>query len=147
MNVQIIKQSAPNWLTVAEYAETCSWDACARMALYMRNNKFTDWERIFLAEKSDIFIGFCALLKAPNHFPEFEGKPFVKWLFVDENNRGHRISQILIESAAKYSNQLGYDKIYLTTWHQGLYEKYGFVKIGEKEMRENYCESIYEKTT
>ena len=115
------------------------------MALFMRNNKFTDWERIFVAEENDHYIGFCALLKASNHFPQIENNPFLKWLFIEENHRGQRISQTLIESASEYVKQLGYKKIFLTTWHKGLYEKYGFINIGEQEMREGYFESIYEK--
>lgn len=47
--------------------------------------------------------------------------------------------------SAGYAKQLGYDKIYLTTWHKGLYEKYGFEKICEKEVRDGYFEAVYMK--
>ena len=144
MNIHIISKTDALWIPVADYAETCSWDACARLATFMREDKFTDWERIFVAEDNDTFMGFCALIK-PQGFPGIEYNPLLKWLFVEEKYRGQRLSQKLLETAAEYAKQLGYDKLFLTTWHKGLYEKYGFVKIGDKEVREGYSESIYEK--
>ena len=71
--------------------------------------------------------------------------PLIKWLFVEEQYRGQRLGQRLIESASEYAKEIGYEQIFLTTWHKGLYEKYGFVKICDKEMREGYFEGIYGK--
>lgn len=143
MTIHIIEKTDLLWLPVAEYAETCSWDACARMAASMREGGFNDWERIFIAEENGNFMGFCALLK-PQNFPGLEYAPLLKWLFVDEKYRGQRLSQKLIEEAAKYSKNLGYGQIFLTTWHKCLYEKYGFIKICDKEVRDGYFEGVYE---
>ncbi|MDR0946669.1 MAG: GNAT family N-acetyltransferase [Ruminococcus sp.] len=144
MNVIEITESHLLWLKVAEYAESCSWDACKRMATHMKNSGFTDWERLFVAEENGYFEGFCALLKA-QPFPGDEYRPLLKWLFVDEKYRGHRLSESLIDTAADYAKSIGFDKLYLTTWHIDLYEKYGFVKLCDKEVREGYSEGIYEK--
>ena len=145
MNIHIIHQIDSLWIPVAKYAETCSWDACARMAMAMREGKFNDWERLFVAEENGVFAGFCALLK-PKGFTGLENAPLIKWLFVEEKYRGQRLSQRLIEAASKYAKELGYNQISLTTWHNGLYEKYGFIKIYDKEMREGYYEGVYGKT-
>lgn len=144
MNINMIEKTNSLWLPVAEYADTCSWDACARMAAFMREGKFNDWERIFIAEENGDFMGFCALIK-PQGFPGLEYTPLLKWLFVSEKYRGQRLSQKLIEAAVEYAKNLGYDQIFLTTWHKGLYEKYGFVKICDKEVRNGYFEGIYVK--
>lgn len=144
MNIHIMKESDPLWLPVAEYADACSWNACQRMTVFMREGKCNDWERIFVAEENGAFMGFCALLKQQN-FPGSEYVPLLKWLFVSEKYRGQRLSQKLIEAAAKYAKTLGYNQIFLTTWHKGLYEKYGFVKICDKEVRDGYSEGIYAK--
>ena len=144
MTIHIITQTDPLWLPVADFADTCSWDACARMASFMRDAKFNDWERVFVAEEADVLMGFCALIK-PQGFPGQEYCPLIKWLFVSEEYRGQRLSQKLIDVATKYADKLGYDRIYLTTWHTGLYEKYSFVKLCEKEVRAGYSEGIYEK--
>ena len=136
MKIHMISKTDALWISIADYAETCSWDACARMATFMRENKFVDWEKVFM--------GFCALIK-PKGFPGSEYNPLLKWLFVEEQYRGQRLSQKLIEAVAEYAKELGYDQIFLTTWHKGLYEKYGFVKICEKEVRDGYFEGIYVK--
>lgn len=137
MTIHTITSSNPLWLAVADYAEICSWDACKRMASFMREDKFNDWERIFIAEESGEFMGFCAL---GNHD---EYNPLIKWVFVDEKYRGQRLSQKLIDTAADYAKSIGFTSVFLTTWHIGLYERYGFVKLCDKEMRPNYYEGVY----
>ena len=145
MNIHIIDQTDPLWLPLAGYAGTCSWNACARMATFMREGKFHDWERLIVAEENGVFMGFCALADAQGtSVPECN--PLLKWLFVEEKYRGKRLSQKLIEATAGYAKTLGYNKLFLTTWHIGLYEKYGFSKIYDKEIREGYVEGVYEKT-
>lgn len=144
MIIHTISNADPLWLPVAKFAQICSWDACARMAAFMREDRFTDWERIIVAEENGAFMGFCALIK-PQAFPGTEYNPLIKWLFVSEEYRGHRLSQKLLETAEKYAKELGYDQVYLTTWHNGLYEKYGFVKLCDKEVRDGYFEGIYKK--
>ena len=145
MNIHIIQPTDSLWLPVAEYAGTCSWGAGERMAAAMKESGFNDCERLFVAEENGDFMGFCALTN-PQNFPVIaEYNPWIRWVFVDEKYRGRRLSQKLLEAVADYAKTLGYDKVFLSTWHIGLYEKYGFVKICEKEMREGYYEGIYEK--
>ena len=144
MNIYVIASDDPRWLPAAAYAETCSWDACARMAAFMREGRFTDGERLFVAEENGILMGFCALMQAQG-FPGPEYAPLVKWIFVEEKYRGKRLSQKLIDRAAAYAKETGCGEIFLTTWHRGLYEKYGFVKICDKEVRAGYFEGIYGK--
>ncbi|MDR1687472.1 MAG: GNAT family N-acetyltransferase [Clostridiales bacterium] len=146
MFVNVVDKNSPVWLSVAGYADTCSWDACARMALFMRKGKFTDWERIIAAEENGEYLGFCAI-KKPEGFPGFEYSPLIKWVFVEEKHRGKRISQKLLECACDYAGKIGFNSVYLTTWHKGLYEKYGFVKLFDKEKSDGYFEGIYEKKT
>ena len=145
MNIHIIQQTDSLWIPVAEYANTCSWDACAKMAAEMRDGKFNDWERVFVAEENGNFMGFCALINPQNHPIIAEYKPYIRCVFVDEKYRGQRLSQKLLKAVDEYAKKLGYDKVFLSTWHIGLYEKYGFVKICDKEMRSGYYEGIYEK--
>lgn len=53
-------------------------------------------------------------------------------MFVDEEYRGKRYSEKLINAALEYTGELGFERIYLVSDHVNLYEKYGFVKIDEK---------------
>jgi GNAT superfamily N-acetyltransferase len=145
MDIHIITKTDSLWIPVAEYAQTCSWNACERMASFMKDGKFMNWERVFVAEDNGFFMGFCALVK-PQGFPGSEYTPLIKWVFVEEKYRGQRLSQKLIDAVSSYAKELGYNQIFLTTWHKGLYEKYGFVKLCDKEARSGYIEGIYRKT-
>ena len=144
MTIHIINNSDTHWIPVSEYAGNCSWDACARMASFMREGKFNGWERVFVSEEDGNYMGFCALVQS-QLFPGAEYNPLLKWLFVGEKYRGQRLSQRLIETVCEYAKEIGYNQVFLTTWHKGLYEKYGFVKLCDKEMRDGYFEGIYRK--
>ena len=106
----------------------------SRIAKFMREGGFSGWERIIVATDGEDIMGFCALIKQSG-FQGQEYCPLVKWLFVDEKYRGKRLSERILPAASEYAAQLGFDKIYLTTWHVGLYEKYGFVRLCSKEVR------------
>ena len=144
MNIHTLAETDLLWPSVADFAETCSWDACARMATFMREGALNEWQRVFVAEEQGDYLGFCALVKSQD-FPGLAYNPLIKWLFVGEKYRGKRLSEKLLETAAGYAKEMGYDKIFLTTWHIGLYEKYRFEKIFEKEVRDGYIESVYKK--
>ncbi len=64
-------------------------------------------------------------------------------MFIDEAYRGHRLSQKLIEYAMKYLKSIGFDKVYIVSNHENLYEKYGFAVIGRKIASWGSEEKIY----
>lgn len=53
-------------------------------------------------------------------------------MFVGEKFRGQRISQKLIKEAMAYTKELGFERIYLVSDHENLYEKYGFSVVDKK---------------
>ena len=57
--------------------------------------------------------------------------PFIGFVFVDEKSRGKRVSERMINVASDYARSIGYERIYIMSGEQGLYEKYGFEKIGD----------------
>lgn len=133
MKITIMNATHPAWETAAAYADGCSWRAGAYLARLMRENRFAAWERVFAAFDGEKPVGFCTLT-AKDEMPEtFAYTPFIGFVFVDEAYRGRRISEHLIAAACAYAKTLGYEKVYLTSDEQGLYEKYGFVKNGEVE--------------
>lgn len=105
------------WEAVAAYAEGCSWRAGKGLAQQMRESRFQEWERVFTLVEVD-----C--LDVPY-------RPFIGYVFVGEPYRGRRLSERLIRAAMAYAGGLGYPQVYICTDHIGLYEKYGFRKIGE----------------
>lgn len=114
-----------------EFADQCSWKAGPVLAVKMKENAFCDWERVFITCNNDRIVGFATLL-AKDELPTcFEYSPFIGFLFVDESFRGHRLSQLMINAAVSYARNLGYNRVYILSGEIGLYEKYGFEKIGD----------------
>ena len=50
---------------------------------------------------------------------------------IDEKYRGHRLSGKLIDTACGIARWQGFSTIYIMSGEVGLYEKYGFEKIGD----------------
>ena len=55
--------------------------------------------------------------------------PYIGYLFVDEKWRGNRLSQRLIIYSMSYLKSVGFDKVYLVSDHENLYEKYGLLRF------------------
>ncbi len=124
------------WNDTMSFAAKCSWKAGAYLSEKMANNEFREWERVFCAVENGKVTGFCTLTEKDELPPEYDFKPFIGFVFVDEQYRGKRLSKLLIDHAASYARELGYQKIYIMSGEIGLYEKYGFKKIGD-------CKTIY----
>lgn len=56
--------------------------------------------------------------------------PWLAALYVEAPYRGHAYGALLMERAKQDAKAAGFTHLYLATDHMGLYEKYGFVKIG-----------------
>ena len=119
------------WDNVIHYAEYCTWRAGKTLAQEMRENHFSDWERVFVAVENGCICGFCTLCKT-DCIPDVSYTPYIGYLFVGEPFRGNRLSQKLITCVMEHAKNLGFREIYLVSDHINLYEKYGFIKVDEK---------------
>ena len=123
----------PLWEQTIAFAEKCSWKAGPYLANMMRKNEFLPWERVVAACEDGRVIGFCTFTEK-DELPEKYGySPFIGFVFVEEGSRGRRISEKMISRASEYAKTLGYPTVYLMSGEKGLYEKYGFEKIGDFE--------------
>lgn len=102
------------------------------MAKRMQAKEFTDWERVFVALDDAAIAGYCTFLKT-DCVPDVEFTPFIGFVFVDENYRGRRLSEKMIQQALSYARKLGFTQVYLVSGEIGLYEKYGFTVIDHKK--------------
>lgn len=135
------------WEKVAACAAGCSWQPTGRfLSDRMRSHDFSDWERVFAACEGDSIAGFCALSKTSSAFGELYA-PYIGFVFVGEAYRGRRISGDLCTSALRYAEAAGFSAVYLYSDLVNFYEKYGFVKIDEKESPWGVRQSIYRHTT
>ena len=116
------------WNKTIDFAENCSWIAGKHFAMILRENRLTDWEAAFAAVEGDEIIGYCTFLKE-DYYPENRYSPWISSLFVDEDFRGNRVSQKLIQKAEEYAKNCGFERVYIPSDMINFYEKYGYRKI------------------
>ena len=91
--------------------------------------------------------GFCTFAEKDELPEECKFTPFIGFVFVDEPYRGKRLSELMIQSAILYARELGYEKIYIMSGEIGLYEKYGFEKLGDYETIYGSIDQLFVKST
>ncbi len=82
----------------------------------------------FLLLKNNEIIG-CSALITNDFISRHDLYPWIACLFVDEKERGQEYGNLLMEHAEKEARNIGFSVIYLTTDHDGYYEKYGWHRI------------------
>lgn len=142
MQIQILSPMDPLWNELMDYAENCSWRAGKRLAQEMRAGNFTGWERVLAAVEESRIAGYCTVART-DCIPDLPYTPFIGYLFVGEAHRGARLSQRLIQKAMDYLGDLGFDRVYLVSDHENLYEKYGFRAIDARMAPWGAWQKIY----
>ena len=135
------------WDDVSRFAQNCSWKAGPVLAKKMRQNAFLAWERVFAACVDGETAGFCTFSQKDELPDIYDFTPFIGFVFVGKKYRGNRISQLLIHKAMDYAHALGYEKIYILSGETGLYEKYGFVKLGDYETTCHTVDQLFVRST
>ena len=144
LDVKKLTAADAEWNVLADYAENCSWGAGRTLAEEMRQNHFTGWERVILAEDQGRIAGYCTV-SGTDCIPDVPYMPYIGMLFVGEEYRGKRLSQRMIDDASEYLKELGFSEVYLVSDHENLYEKYGFQVIDEKMAPWGRMQKIYRK--
>ena len=150
MNILIreIKQIFPNdelWQKTIDYGKNCNWKAGPAFAQQMEQNKFTEWERVFVAvDNENNIAGYCTFVKN-DCIPGVKYTPYISCIFVGEQYRGKRLSEKMILTVIEYAKKLNFNEVYIVSDHINLYEKYGFIKIDEKKDYWNRDEKIYKR--
>ena len=142
----LMTQAHPCWNETIALAETCSWRAGPFLAAKMRNNDFLDWERVCAACVDGKVAGFCTFAEKDELPEEYDFTPFIGFVFVDEAYRGKRLSEAMIQTVIPYARTLGYEKIYIMSGEIGLYEKYGFEKLGDYKTIYNATDQLFVKS-
>ena len=146
IDIALIRWGHPLWEQVITYADACSWKAGPSLARHMRANDFAEWECVIVALDHDAIVGYCTITAHDEMDPESGYTPFIGYVFVGESHRGHRISELMIETACEYARGLGYQTGYIMSGEVGLYEKYGFKKLGDFETIHNTVDQLFEKS-
>lgn len=142
MEIREINNKDILWNKLIEFADKCSWRAGSFFAKKLRNNDFANWERVFIATIEDHIIGYCTFTEKDCILSDLY-TPFIGFIFIDENFRGQRTSQKLINEAINYARENNFKKVYIASGEIGLYEKYGFRKIDEIKDKHGNIEQIF----
>ncbi len=146
VEIYSMTQEHKYWNKTVALAAKCSWKAGSYLAEKMKNNDFSEWERVFVACVDGKVAGFCTLTEKDELPSKNEFTPFIGYVFVDEQYRGQRLSETMINSAISYARGLGYKKIYIMSGEIGLYEKYGFTKLGDYETIYGSIDQLFVKS-
>lgn len=131
--LHLMTQGHPYWEETISLANRCSWRAGPLLAEKMKKNDFKEWERVCAACVGGKVAGFCIVAEKDELPEKYPFTPFIGFVFVAEEYRGKRLSEKMIQHGAAYACHLGYEQIYIMSGEIGLYEKYGFVKLGDFE--------------
>ena len=125
MEIKTMIPSDKLWPHVRNYAGSSSWSAGPALARAMDEQAFSDWERVIAAYEDERILGYCTVAKT-DCIPNVPYTPYIGFVFVGEEYRGKRLSQKMILFACEYLRSSGFDRVYLVSDHENLYEKYGF---------------------
>ena len=72
------------WEKVATYAKNCSFEDTGKyLSNRMKANRFSDWERVFVALENNSIAGFCALTKTSSVLNDLY-TPYLGFVKIDE---------------------------------------------------------------
>ncbi len=142
-----MQQGHPYWERTMDFARGCSWRAGPVLADRMAANAFGEQERVIVAVDGGEIAGFCTFSERDELPEDAPFGPFAGFVFVDEKHRGQRLSGRMIDRAAACARAAGRQKLYVLSGEQGLYEKYGFVKIGTCRTVWGTTEQLFERPT
>ncbi len=128
MNITICKV-APGSALCAElltFVENSTWaEVKEHTAQVIRENRFREWEAMFVALDGDQIVGHASIAKT-DYYPLPNLYPWISTIFVDEKYRGRGICGLMIDFINRYAKEAGFRQTYIPSAFFGLYEKYGY---------------------
>ena len=109
------------------------WDAGVFLHGLLRDQKLKELvgekSRVLMLVDGDQLISFCTLAEKDDIQPT-SLTPWIGWLYTFPKYRGRRFAGKLLCHAESLARADGADKVYISTNHEGLYEKYGYEFFG-----------------
>lgn len=102
--------------------------------------------RFYLLLRNGEAIG-CYGLAVNDFISRHDLYPWFVALYIDEAERGQALGAMLLEHAVKEAGKAGFSQLYLTTDHDGYYERYGWTRIEDGYERDGAPARIYRKAT
>ncbi len=92
------------------------------------SNEPTGLPRFFLMLKENEIAG-CYALITNDFISRQDLMPWLACLYIEEHERGQRLSQKIFDHAKLEAKRCGFDTIYLSTFHDNLYDKFGWERM------------------
>ena len=115
-------------------------------AIRHSSGKNSPLPRFYLLMESDRIIG-CYGLAVNDFISRHDLYPWFVALYIDEKKRGLSLGARLLDHALVEAAAAGFDTLYLTTDHDGYYEKYGWSRIEDGYERDGAPARIYARAT
>ena len=81
--------------------------------------------KVLMLVDEEKLVSFCTFADKDDIQPT-ELTPWIGWVYTFPAYRGHRYSGKLLEHAEALAEEAGMQNIYISTNHEGLYERYGY---------------------
>lgn len=144
LEILFLKNQDEYYEQLIEYALNCPWRAGSSLADKMKNNYFIGWQRVIVALIDQKIAGFATFVECDS-IKNNKYQPFIGYVYVDEQYRGRRLSEKMIDEIINYAKMLGFKSVYVHSGELGLYEKFGFKIIDSGITNSGKHENIYEK--
>lgn len=111
----------------------------------INSSKRTDGlPRFYLLLKNEKIIGCCCLV-TNDFISRHDLIPWLAGIYIEKNERGKQLGNLLMKHAEGDAKKIGYSQIFLTTDHDGYYEKYGWHRIEDGYELDGESTRIYKK--
>ncbi|MBR1392232.1 MAG: GNAT family N-acetyltransferase [Ruminococcus sp.] len=114
----------------------CDWRAGEYLCRLLAEGTFFDTvgegSELLLLTEGDELISFCTLAEK-DEIQLTDFTPWIGFVYTFPEHRGKRCAGLLFDYAQRLAAEQGKDRIYLSTDHIGLYEKYGFEYLADME--------------
>ncbi|MBF0787553.1 MULTISPECIES: GNAT family N-acetyltransferase [unclassified Streptococcus] len=114
------------WLSKIKESD---WGAGQFLYELLKNQKSKEYigenTKVLLLVDGENLISFCTFAEKDAIQPT-ELTPWIGWIYTFPHYRGHRYVGKLLSHAEALAKADGMNSIYISTTHNGLYEKYGY---------------------
>lgn len=126
----------------------CDWVAAHFLCSLVREGKIYELlgknTRLFILADGDELISFCTLSDMDDVQPT-SLTPWIGFLFTAPDYRRRGFAGELIDKCVREARALCYDSIYISTNHEGFYERYGFKFTGYQNSVDGQPSRVYER--
>ncbi len=114
------------WLSKIKESD---WGAGQFLYELLKNQKLKEYvgenTKVLMLVEEENLISFCTFADKDDIQPT-ELTPWIGWVYTFPNYRGYRYVGKLLSYAEELAKVDGINNIYISTNHNGLYEKYGY---------------------